>query len=950
MEQDLSGSSELGDTKMGVASFLVGIDLGTTNSSLSFISADPGANSSPTLLDHCPAQITQPFEWADRPLLPSFLYFSTGNDLPEGCLQLPWSPKESSPTRIVVGEFARKQGDSVPGQLVHSAKSWLSCPGADRKERILPWPGSENTPKISPVEASAAYLDHLAKSWAHTQGNRHTLGGQTVVITVPASFDDVARRLTLDAAKQAGIPNPLLLEEPQAAFYCWIAEQERSAELRSGMTILVVDVGGGTTDFSLIETFEKDGEIAFERKAIGDHLLLGGDNMDMALARNLEEKISPKSRLSNTQFQALIQQCRQAKEILLGDAPPDQFTIHLEGRGRSIVGGALNYDIPRDLVTHIVADGFFPLCPLDSTPKTPRRQGAVQPGLPYAQDAAITKHLASFLHQHHGVDKPPDAVLLNGGSFHSKVLCERILDFFRYNYPEKPVQQLRLKSVDRAVSRGAAYFAWRLKTGKNTIRSHAAKSYYLALEQNQKDLERVLCVLPGNSPEEHEHLINQHQFSLTLGEPVRFPLLSSTVRLEDKAGDIQEIEKGRLHPLPALHSVLTGGRKSGQRTCKVHLISKLSSIGTLDLFLVDENLNRWHLDFNLAENQSDASGSEKQPDGHQETPETLIPESLIEEALANIRAVFPDSEGPGVESPSELTKVLEKTLETQRENWSVTVCRRLWSGLLQGATSRRASPSHLSRWYNLGGWTLRPGFGHPQDSFQVEQLWKALHAPAPGKSGIRQPEGGAELWVLFRRVAGGLPPGKQTLIIERLKPFLLPSKSKPPFKPSLAEFMEMWRCAASLERIAPAIRIQLAEMLHKKLQAGPEDCPDWQIWCLGRLGCRRPGYASIASVLPRESVVTWLETLLKTKPKSKTSGKVLGLALAQIGLRTNNAALDIPEIFRDQIRDRLKNLECSTSCLELLDENDGKSLHSLVEAGLGESLPLGLQLVEAQQN
>ena len=925
---------------MGAKTFLVGIDLGTTNSSLSTISSDSLGETNPTIEDHSPIQVIRPFETAPRPLLPSFLYLSNGNDLPAGSLELPWNIQGGKPATKVIGEFARQQGSLVSSNLVHSAKSWLSNPGADRNEKLLPWPGTEDVPKISPMEASSAYLRHLAESWAFSQKGRTDLSEQTVVLTIPASFDDLARRLTLESAKKAGITNPLLLEEPQAAFYCWMAEQGGKVTLGGGQNILVVDIGGGTTDFSLIETREEDGGIAFSRKAVGDHLLLGGDNMDMAIARVVEGKIKSSTKLSVSQFQNLVQQCRLAKEKLLGETPPEYSTIQIEGRGRSIVGQAMSAEILRAEVLEMVLDGFFPVCTLQDAPQENRRQGAVQLGLPYAQDPAITRHLARFLKLHGLAEKPPDALLLNGGCFHSKELQARVFSFFEMNYPGKPIQALSLGSVDRAVSRGAAYYAWLIQNGKKAIQSSAAKAYYLVLDEGRQDKTKVICVLPRNSTPELEHPVNQHQFMLTLGSPVRFPLFSSTSRMGDHAGTILEIEKGQMHSLPALQTVLTGGRKSGLKTTTVHMVSKLSAIGTLDLHLVDENANRWHLDFNLQQEVTSApESSPLPPTGYS------VPDHLVSEAIEKIQGTFPPESMPSSNSPGELPKDLEKILESGRENWSAAICRRLWVPLQQGADSRRLTQAHLARWYNLSGWVLRPGFGHPQDSHFVEQIWKALHAPPKGQNGIRQPEGGPELWILLRRIAGGLASGKQLQIIERLKPFLIPGKSRAPFKPPLAEIMEMWRCAASLERVGLPFRQNLADALHRKILQNPIEATDWQIWSLGKLGARIPTHGTIAAVLPKESAGDWIKTLLSVSPKSETASRNLGSALVQMGMATNHPDLDVPQDLRLEITAKLRTLECPEMMADILQGKKIDNSHQIAEATFGESIPLGLHLI-----
>jgi|694.fasta_scaffold17602_7 molecular chaperone DnaK (HSP70) len=921
--------------------FIVGIDLGTTNSSLSSIEITNSPILFPVISNHFPIQIIKPFELGPKALLPSFYYQASPNDLPTGCLDLPWHTGEPVPQTTVVGEFAKVQGALVSGRLVHSAKSWLSTQDSDRSGKILPWAGSEEIPRISPVEASAKYLAHLKASWNFSKNGQSALEDQTIVLTIPASFDDIARRLTLEAAKLAGLKKPILLEEPQAVFYSWLSEQGLSNGLSSGMTVVVIDVGGGTTDFSLIETMELNGSIAFSRKAIGDHLLLGGDNMDIALARVVEGKISPGGKLGTSLFQQLIHQCRLAKEQLLSENPSDYYPILLEGRGRSLVGSSISYEISREFVDQFILDGFFPFCQPGQISTVSKRQGMIQAGLPYAQEAAITKHLAAFLSQHGCFSNPPNAYLLNGGAFSSPLLRNRISDFFTQYFPGNKIRPLATQCVNHAVSRGAAYFAWLTQTGAQIIRSNAAKSYYLSLGKSGPDTTSLFCVLPGTAMEEQEFVCDHHEMELTLGTPVRFPLYASTIRLNDKPGSVIEADLTQLHPLPPLQTVLAGGRKTTAKTTQVFLRSKLTSIGTLDLYLFDHHKNQWHLDFNL----SPTHPAEKQHSSFDIA--TSLPESLIETAFGRIKLNFSNPSEPTPSVAGNLTKDLEIILDSSRADWSAATCRRLWPALLSEAEWRRSNPGLLNRWYNLAGWILRPGFGYPQDSFRVEQLWKALHSPAKGNPSLRQPEGGIEFWVLIRRVAGGLTSGKQNAIVDRLKPFLLPTKGKPPFKPATAEISEMWRCSACLERIDLATRVALGETLFRKIKSFPEEALEWQIWCLGRFGNRLPAYGSAASVLPRETVTEWILTLLKWQPKSQTFMQNLGLALGQMGRSVNNPEIEIDPEIKIQISQRLIEMKCPQTIQDMLaGRREQQTSH--LEFTLGETLPLGLRLMNSE--
>src|SRR5262245_18305916 len=384
--------------------YLIGIDLGTTNSALAYVvlSASKGHAGNAPPIKHFPVpQLVSPGEVAPRELLPSFLYLPGGHDLPQGAIALPWD----AACPYAVGEFARNHGSRIPGRLATSAKSWLCHSGVDRSAPLLPWSAPPDVDRISPVEASTRFLRHLVDSWNHAVAHGKAelrLEKQMVVLTVPASFDDMARTLTVEAAHKAGLENITLLEEPQAAFYCWLAThsaQERG-RIKPGDQCLVVDVGGGTSDFSLIQAVEQEGDLGFVRQAVGDHLLLGGDNMDLALAKFVETKLPAAGRLDAAQYGLLTQACRQAKEALLAPHPPASYSVTVMGRGRQVIGGAQTANLTPDEVRQAILDGFFPPVLRESEPQRGARVGLHEMGLPYVSDPAITRHLAGFLRKH----------------------------------------------------------------------------------------------------------------------------------------------------------------------------------------------------------------------------------------------------------------------------------------------------------------------------------------------------------------------------------------------------------------------------------------------------------------------------------------------------------------------------------------------------------------------
>src|SRR5579875_1360230 len=409
-------------SKSLMARYLIGIDLGTTNSALAYVDVQhPRRGERPDIKSFPIPQLTAPGEIKERPLLPSFLYLPGQHDLPPGATALPWDSQRA----YVVGEFARNHGGKVPGRLVSSAKSWLCHSGVDRSAGLLPWTAPPDVPRISPIEASARYLRHMVEAWNYVMAKdrpEDRLEKQTVVLTVPASFDDMARNLTVEAARKAGLEDLILLEEPQAAFYCWQATHsaKEAAALKPGMRCLVVDVGGGTSDFSLIEAVEQQGELGFVRQAVGDHLLLGGDNMDLALAKFVETKLPGAGRLDAVQYGVLTQACRLAKETLLGPNAPPSYTVTVIGRGRAVIGGTLHAPLTPADVRQVILDGFFPIVPPDALP--PRRARLHEMGLPYVSDPAITRHLAAFLkNQITPGAAAPTAILFNGGVFQPAV-------------------------------------------------------------------------------------------------------------------------------------------------------------------------------------------------------------------------------------------------------------------------------------------------------------------------------------------------------------------------------------------------------------------------------------------------------------------------------------------------------------------------------------------------
>lgn len=588
---------------MSEAEFAVGIDLGTTNCALAEASA--GGDEAPLALPL--PQVVSPGEVASRGLLPSFLFFPAPGQFADEALALPWYPGASD----VAGTFARAQGSATPARLVASAKSWLSHAGVDRRAEILPWEAPEDVPRVSPLQASARYLAHLRAAWERQHPDRY-LAEQDVVLTVPASFDAVARELTIEAATLAGFDEPpVLLEEPQAALYDWVAQ--RGAQWRDdvsvGDVILVVDIGGGTTDFSLIAVREDEGNLALERIAVGEHILLGGDNIDLALAYTVRARIEDSGKeLSDWQTRGLTHSCRVAKETLLRGASEAQ-PLSIASRGSRLVGGTIRAELlPADIDT-VVLDGFFPQVGAEARPQAAARMGLQTLGLPYASDAAVTRHLAAFLarageHSDGRSFMHPTAVLFNGGVTRSPAIRARILQVLgAWISAESGTAPKVLEGVDPelAVARGAAYYARARRSGGLRIRGGIAQSYYIGIERAELAVPGVaprvdtVCVAPFGLEEGSEVQL-ERAFGIVLGEPVSFRFFGSSSRHEDEVGASAKLRD--VSELPPIETILDG--EAGE-VAHVKLVVRVTEVGTLEIQAVDAAKDRrWNLSFNLS--------------------------------------------------------------------------------------------------------------------------------------------------------------------------------------------------------------------------------------------------------------------------------------------------------------------------------------------------------------
>jgi molecular chaperone DnaK (HSP70) len=589
------------------ARFVVGIDLGTTNSVVAF--ADTHDAEAPSLRVLDIPQLVAAGGVEARALLPSFLYLPAPEEFPPSALQLPWGASEH-----IVGELAQRRGAEVPARVIASAKSWLSHAGTDRNAAILPWNSPEDVRKLSPVEVSTQYLSHIRHAWNAAFADA-PLEAQDVLLTVPASFDAVARDLTVRAAHDAGLAQVTILEEPQAAFYAWIdANGDAGSDgwrgaVRVGDVVLVCDIGGGTTDFTLIAVREEGGELALERIAVGDHILLGGDNMDLALAYTVRERLTQaKTTLDQWQFRGLSLSCRDAKERLLSDAKVAKQAIAILGRGRKVVGGTLRADVERGDVDRTLLDGFFPRCELSDVPQAQRRSALQEIGLPYATDPGVTRHLAAFLRRHGAGSTAvqPTAVLFNGGVMRAGLLRERLVDVVNGWFGSGAgVRVLGGGNPEHAVARGAAYYGLARRGRGVRIRGGTARAYYVGIESAMPAVPGVrpplkaLCVVPRGIEEGSDIDLPAQEFALVVGEPTEFRFLSSATRREDQVGALVEAWDDDIVEVAPLVTTLDAKGQEGTAV-PVRLQARVTELGVLELWCVSrDGAHRWKLEFNV---------------------------------------------------------------------------------------------------------------------------------------------------------------------------------------------------------------------------------------------------------------------------------------------------------------------------------------------------------------
>ncbi len=928
---------------------MIGIDLGTSNSALAFIDTeDPNL----TLRLFAIPQLTAPGKVETISTLPSFCYLSSHNEWSLHALKLPWQKvetlKDSVNGNTLIGEFAKLHGARVPTKCIQAAKSWLCNVAANRRDRILPIEAADPSLRLSPIEASSKYLLHLKEAWNALMAAskpESELEEQDITITVPASFDEVARALTLEAARAAGLQHITLLEEPQAAFYSWIADHQADwqRQFKANDNILVCDVGGGTTDFSLIQVSQNDANLTFQRMAVGEHLLLGGDNMDATLAHYLESKLATSygATLNTDQWLQLLAMARGAKETLLAENREAKavYNIVLQGSGASIVGNSMSVSITGAEVEKLLVDGFFGYYPIEEAVKVAKSRGVRTMGLPFEDEPSICKHLARFL-QRSGVLENGmgiDYILFNGGALKPLVFQEAIKKSLSTWFPHCKIATLSSRSLDVAVAYGAAYYG-KARSGRGLLIGGGLPcAYYLKIdvkEPSGKIVSKAITLLERSS-KEGSNFSPAHIFALRPNTPVSFDLLVSHVRLNDRQGDLVSIDENEMQTLPPIQTVLRFGRANfnmgESSTLPVKLGIRLNAIGTIDLWVEStKSDHRWNLEFQITasaeKTQSQATINDK-----------LFAQGYLQEAKYLISNVFQSGSSYKLQ---QVFEQLEKCIGLAKSDWGHSILRVLWEPLIQASAGRKLSDAHACRWWNMAGFFLRPGFGSALDDHRIKELWKIILSDARSP---KSAECTIQISICLRRIAGGLMKGQQMQIAAELMASIFDKKNE---KISIKrgyeyDYAEKIRALGALERLDANLKIKIGNALVQHILNGTPARYDY--WALGRIGARHLLYGSIAQVLPAENCALWIKKLLhKHHPNEKNRSEMVFM-LAQLARAVDYRALNLPSFVIDDIlsnypEEALREFLLKSHVLTVSEQ----------EQAFGDSLPPGLLLEVAQ--
>ncbi|MBF0498819.1 MAG: Hsp70 family protein [Candidatus Riflebacteria bacterium] len=934
-------------TKRKHVRYLIGIDLGTTQSALAWIDVEePEAGVRFLKIP----QFVSPRETAALPTLPSLLY------LPEENLVLPDTPWNFGP---IIGEAARELGASVPSRLIHSAKSWLSHPRIDRTASILPWQSDTVSEKLSPVAAGAFLLRHLVQAWNHVMlplSPDAEFSKQDIVITVPASFDPAARNLTIEAITAAGIPDVTLLEEPQAAFYDFLVRRAKTlkTDLDNVKTVLVIDIGGGTTDFSLIgitppaaELQKNNDKFTFTRLAVGPHLLIGGDNLDLAVAREVETRLKHRNkRLLTRQWLALLGQSKVAKERLLADDSDDTLTFTLSGAGSSVLAGTLKEKLGSRETRNTLLEGFFPITPFETRPMEEGAFGLSEAGLPYSRDPAVTRHLAAFLADN-GI--MPDAVLFNGGTMNAPALRRRLIDQITAWRGGKTPTVLDNPHPTLAVAAGAVAFGMARHGLGERIQSGNPVSLYLGIGTARSSTpvrhvpEQVLCLLPKGAESEREEHVEGKSFGFDRGRDSAFYLYYSVSSTGEKVGETARYNGRRHKSLPPLFMRAEKNvSKSETAIEQVNLFVKLRETGYLEITCKAlEGKFQRELAFAIGDSAREAASRSEskvavgdEAVGKKQQRKTRQP--LTKREAAQVKKLCDSLFVENAEDPVSFNLVfkrIEEILQVSRKDWELSTLRALFDMFINDERFNTVDEARIV-WFRILGFCARPGFGTVTDDERLDRLWALMTAISFDSSNT---EFWSEWWILWKRVAAGLSADRQRGLLERIESTLFPPKriEKGVRKVEQHERNHLWRLLGHLERLPVSEKERLGTWITKAPPTFSRDTV--ALYALGRLGARELSYADHTLLVSRTVCQNWAVELIK---HGAANISYLDWALKELGRKVGDLLVQIDEQTRRRIIEQLKRNNRKKEFLAPL-HNIRRLEESEIAESFGEALPNG---------
>lgn len=907
--------------------FIIGIDLGTTQCALSYVDLED-KNLRVRNLEI--AQLVSGGMLEGLPTLPSVIYLCEEERVVN---RPPWMDSED----IIVGAYARELGFEIPGRFVHSSKSWLCHPRAERQSPILPWQSEVVGRKISPVEAATSYLAYLGRLWNATIGAENEAFAflrQKVIVTVPASFDPSARNLTLEAIDKAGIRAVSLIEEPQAAFYDYLQRNPKTmvGELKGIDTVLVIDIGGGTTDFSLIRlNWSADRDYPeFSRLAVGPHLLIGGDNLDLALARRVEAEFKHRGRkLAGKQWLSLLAQSHTTKEQVLAGEVSGAVHFNLAGSGSKVLAGAAKVSLESEEIKKTLVDGFFPLVGPDEKPDEDNTLGLSEAGLPFTRDAAVTRHLAAFLRDN---DVKPDAILFNGGTMQADCLRNRLFEVLTLWRGSEP-KVLENPHPTLAVAAGAAYYGLVTLGMGQRIQSGNPVSVYLGIGTAKSSTtarhvpEQLMCVLPKGSEAEKDYHMAGKTLGIDLSHDSAFYLFYTPAPPKaEESGRLIKFNSKRYLSLPPC--VLKARTSKGEKQVEIRV--RLRETGYLQIFCEEIGGSfSQELRFDLGESEKAGKGPADAP------AKRRVP--LTSAQLKKIATLLTGTFSEKIEYNS-VFKELESIIGSPRTTWDAEMLRQLFDLFIERESEFRSNQNSLVLWFRLLGFCLRPGFGVQGDTARIDRIWQMID----DRYDYSNAEFWSDWWIMWKRIAPGLSIERQEALKSRLEPVLFQTKRRDRKDREVGqhERNQLWRLFGHLERISVAEKERIGWWIIKAPPSYGVDAV--ALSALARLGARELAYAPDSALVSQAVANAWAEQLLK---KAMPGNSYLDTALREIGRKTGDRLVQIDDLLRKHILDVFKKKLRKKAFIQPLLKAARLEEKDLAEL-VGEALPSGFVWVK----